>query len=149
MWFVKNQFAKKRTKNHSTVVIGGPEIILPWWFTQKNHPIVVFWGPDAAFLLIFKPHKLGDLFKINSQKNAQKITPLLWLEVRKSSLRGDLPKNNHPAVVFWGPGAAFLLIFKPHTLGDFLKINSQKKRTKNHECVVIGGPEIILTWWFT
>ena len=96
----------------------------------------MFWGPDAAFLLIFKPHTLGDFLKNNSQKNAQKIMSVCWLGVRKSSFHGDSPKKNHPTVVIWGPDAAFLLIFKPHTLGDLLKINSQKNSQK-----------IMSVWW--
>ena len=65
--------------------------------------------PDAVFLPIFKPHTLGGLLKINSQKKLTK---------------------NHECVVIGAPDAVFLLIFKPHTLGDLLKINSQKNSQK-------------------
>ena len=91
---------------------------------------MVIGAPDAVFLRIFKPHKLGDFLKINSQKNSQKMMTVWRLGVRKSSFHGDSHKINHPAVVIWGPGAVFLRIFRPHTLGDFLKINSQKNSQK-------------------
>ena len=38
--------------------------------------------------------------------------------------------KHHPIVVFWASGAVFLLTFKPHTLDDLLKINSQKNEQK-------------------
>ena len=40
-----------------------------------------------------------------------------------SKLVREKTQKNLPAVAIWGLGAAFLLIFKPHTLGDFLKMN--------------------------
>ena len=166
MRFTQNQFAKKRTKNHPTVVVGGAnashtlgdffkinspknaqKTMSVWWLgvrksslhgdsPKTNHPTVVIGGANADFLLIFKPHTLGDFLKINSPKNAQKIMSVWWLGVRKSSLHGSSPKKNHPNVVIGGASANFLFIFKPHTLGDFVKINSPKNAKK-----------IIPLWW--
>ena len=60
-WFAQNDFAKKLTKNHHSVVIE---------------------APGAVFLLILKSHTLGDLLKIISQKNQKKIIALWWLRLR-------------------------------------------------------------------
>ena len=73
---------------------------------------------NADFFFIFKPHTLGDLLKINSQKKLTK---------------------NHPTVVIKAPGAVYLLIFKPHTWGDLLKINSRKKSQKSSHCGDLGS----------
>ena len=43
-------------------------------------------------------------------------------------------------MVIGAPDAVFLRIFKPHNLGDLLKINSQNI-TKNHPIVVILSPD--------
>ena len=51
-------------------------------------------------------------------------------------LSGDLPKirkmpktiQNHPSVVIKGPGAIFLLVFRPHILCDLLKIKKTHTR---------------------
>ena len=88
-------------------------------------------GPDTIFLLIFRPYTLGDFLKIKYQKSAQKITTawrlggaentLTWrFTPKKSSLCGD-----------WGSGRDFLLIFRPYTLGDLLKIKYKKTHTKS------------------
>ena len=111
--------------------------------------------PDAFFLLIFKPHTLGDLLKINSKKKLLETIPLWSLGFRTrifclflscihwvicSKLIRKKTTKIHPIKGFEVPGAVFLLIFKPHNSGDLLKIN-QKKISTNYKFVVIAIPD--------
>ena len=47
------------------------------------------WGRERGILLILSPHTLGDLLKIKSIKNAQKIARVM-IGVRTNLLRVDL-----------------------------------------------------------
>ena len=60
----------------------------------QNHPFVVIGGPDAIFLLIFRPYTLCDLRKIKYQKSAREITPSWRLGVWTNLFRTYFLKKN-------------------------------------------------------